>query len=151
MKKLRIYLDTSVIGGCFDEEFNFYSNKLFDYFYMGIYIPVISDIIIAELQNAPENIYKKITSLDNVEIIDSDEEMISLAKKYIEEDIVSDKWIDDALHIAIATVNKTDVLVSWNFKHIVNLNKINKFNSVNIKEGYHALEIRSPREIIEDE
>jgi len=151
MKKLRIYLDTSVIGGCFDEEFSYYSNKLFDYFNMEIYIPVISDIILAELQNAPENIYKKITSLNNVEIIDSDEEMISLAKKYIEEDIVSEKWTDDALHIAIATVNKADVLVSWNFKHIVNLNKINKFKSVNIKEGYHALEIRTPREIIEDE
>ena len=77
--------------------------------------------------------------------------MIKLAEKYIEQKIVSDKFYSDALHIAIATVIGVDVLVSWNFNHIVNLNRIRLFNSVNLREGYSILEIRSPREVIENE
>jgi len=65
--------------------------------------------------------------------------------------IVTKKYYSDALHIAVATVIGVDVLVSWNFKHIVNLNKIKSFNSVNLKEGYNILEIRSPREVIDNE
>ena len=60
------------------------------------------------------------------------------------------KIFDDAVHIAMSTVNKIDVLVSWNFKHIVNLNRIHLFNSVNIKEGYNLLEIRSPMELLNE-
>jgi hypothetical protein len=69
----------------------------------------------------------------------------------MDQKIVSQKYYGDALHIAIATVIGVDVLVSWNFKHIVNLDKIKLFNSVNLKEGYSILEIRTPREVIEDE
>jgi hypothetical protein len=69
----------------------------------------------------------------------------------MEQKIVSENYYGDALHIAVATVIGVDVLVSWNFKHIVNLNKIKSFNSVNIKEGYNILEIRTPREVIENE
>ena len=72
-------------------------------------------------------------------------------KKYMGQKIVSENYYGDALHIAIATVLRVDVLVSWNFKHIVNLDRIKQFNSVNLKEGYSILEIRSPREVIENE
>lgn len=58
------------------------------------------------------------------------------------------KFHEDALHIAIATIHKVDVLVSWNFKHIVNLDRIKKYNGVNLKHGYMILEIRNPREIL---
>ena len=58
------------------------------------------------------------------------------------------KFFEDALHIAIATINKVDVLVSWNFKHIVNINRIRLYNSVNLKSGYSMIDIRSPREIL---
>ena len=78
------------------------------------------------------------------------DEMDELAEKYMQEKIVTDKYYDDALHIAIATVMKIDVLVSWNFKHIVNYDKIIKFNGVNISEGYSHLEIRTPREVIDN-
>ena len=77
--------------------------------------------------------------------------MIRSAKKYMEQKIISENYYSDVLHIAVATVIDVDVLVSWNLKHIVNLNKIKMFNSVNLKEGYNILEIRSPREVIENE
>jgi len=64
---------------------------------------------------------------------------------------VSRNFIADAQHIAIATIEKVDILVSWNFKHIVNINRIHAFNSVNIRLGYPLLEIRTPREVLENE
>ena len=79
------------------------------------------------------------------------EEMVKLAEKYMEQKIVSEKYYSDALHIAVATVIGVDVLVSWNFKHIVNLDKIKLFNSVNLREGYSILEIRTPREVVTNE
>lgn len=57
----------------------------------------------------------------------------------------------DAQHIAIATVGRVDVLVSWNFKHIVNLRRIHGYNSVNLRRGYPMIEIRTPREVLSDE
>ena len=75
-------------------------------------------------------------------------EMEDLAELHLKNNIVSKKYSGDALHIAIATVIGVDVLVSWNFKHIVNLDKIKKFNSVNLNEGYHILEIRTPKEVV---
>lgn len=73
-----------------------------------------------------------------------------LANHYLDENVVSDKYLIDAQHIAIATVNKVDVVVSWNFQHIVNLNKIRSYNGVNLKYGYSLIEIRSPRELIHE-
>ena len=151
MKILRIYIENSVIGGYFDEEFKENTQKLFDKFKNGIYKPIISSHVIAELENgAPEHIIENLKTLDFEEYLVNDE-MIKLAEKYIEQKIVSENYYSDALHIAVATVTGVDVLVSWNFKHIVNLNKIKMFNSVNIKEGYNILEIRSPREVVENE
>jgi len=66
----------------------------------------------------------------------------------VKEGAITKKFHEDALHIAIATINKVDVLVSWNYKHIVNLDRIKKYNSVNMKLGYMILEIRNPREIL---
>ena len=74
--------------------------------------------------------------------------MLDLTQKYMDEKIISEQYRNDALHIAIATISGVDVLVSWNFKHIVNLNKIKLFNSVNLKEGYNLLEIRTPLEVL---
>jgi hypothetical protein len=77
--------------------------------------------------------------------------MLDLTEKYMAENIVSEQYASDALHIAIATVLGVDVLVSWNFKHIVNLNKIRLFNAVNLREGYGILDIRTPQEVIEND
>lgn len=150
MKKIKIYLDTSVIGGCFDEEFEKYSNELFKYFEKGIYIPVISELVVVELEPAPDYIKQKLYNLKLLEILDINPEINVLADKYLNDKIVSKKYKYDCLHIAYATFYKIDVLVSWNFKHIVNLDKIHKFNAVNLKENYNILEIRTPREVIKN-
>jgi len=151
MKKLRIYLDTSVIGGCFDKEFDLASNKLFNFFEESKYIPVVSDVVVLEIERAPQNIENKLKALKNLEIISINKEIETLAKEYILKEIITVKYAEDALHIAAATISKADVLVSWNFKHIVNLKKIKSFNTINIKMGYGNLEIRTPQEVIEYE
>ena len=151
MKILRIYIENSVVGGCFDDEFKEFTRKLFEKFKIGSYKPVISSHVIAELEDgAPDHVKENLKTINYEEHIVNDE-MTKLAEKYLEQKIVSEKYYGDALHIAVATVLGVDVLVSWNFKHIVNLDKIKLFNSVNLREGYSILEIRSPREVIENE
>ncbi|MBC8181263.1 PIN domain protein [candidate division KSB1 bacterium] len=148
MKKLKIYVDTSVIGGCFDDEFKEFSNLLFNQFQTGKFIPVISDVTIRELKRAPTEV-TEITKIDSDILIQVpiDDEIRALAKLYINEGVMTIKNIEDATHIAAAVVSQVDLLVSWNFKHIVNINKIHSINAVNIKYGYHALEIYTPREV----
>ena len=151
MKKLSIYIEDSVIGGYFDDEFKEHTQELFKNFKNEKYTPIISSHVIAELENgAPSHVKENLQNI-NYEEYNVNEEMIKLAEKYMEQKIVSENYYSDALHIAVAAVIGVDVLVNWNFKHIVNLIKIKMFNSVNLKEGYNILEIRSPREIIENE
>jgi predicted nucleic acid-binding protein len=153
MNKLRIYIDTSVIGGCFDKEFAEWSNKLFKEFIEGKKIAIISDVTTSELDEAPDKIKYRIYDIPsgNIQIIDINEEIKELASRYIESNAISSKYLDDATHIAVATINKVDILVSWNFKHIVNFRRINLYNSVNLKYGYSEINIRTPREVLEDD
>ena len=146
----RIYLDTSVIGGCLDKEFQEWSKQLFAEFSAGKKIAVISDITLDEIERARQEIRDllKVIPEEHKEYIFNDEETEDLADAYLKEGAITKKWHEDALHIAIATINKVDVLVSWNFKHIVNLDKIKKYNGVNLKNGYTILEIRNPREVL---
>jgi len=148
--KQRIYIDTSVIGGCFDAEFKEWSVKLFEEFQSGNKIAVISDITLDELSFSRPEVrnHLDLISKNHKEYVLNDEEAEELADKYIKEKAVTQKSLQDALHIAIATINKVDVLVSWNFKHIVNLDRIRKYNAVNLMNGYTMLEIRNPREIL---
>jgi len=153
MHKQRIYIDTSVIGGCFDEEFQEWSNKLFEEFINGNKIAVISNITTEELIDAPNYVKEKLYQIPFTCIITlmRNEEVDFLAEKYVEFQVVSDKHYNDALHISFASIDNVDVLVSWNFKHIVNLDRIMKYNSVNLMFGYKHLEIRNPKEVISDE
>ena len=149
----RVYIDTSVIGGCIDQEFKEWSIKLFEEFINGKKIAVISDITLDELELAPkkvQNILKQIPD-KYLRIVDSNLETEELARQYIIRKAVSENFYLDALHIAIATYYNVTVLSSWNFKHIVNLDRIIKYNSVNIEMGYKILEIRSPRDILKTE
>lgn len=150
MFRPRIYVDTSVIGGCFDEEFDEYSVQLFDEFISGKKMPIISDVVMFELEGAPEkvkNVLKRVPG-DHIEYVSLNDESITLANAYLEDGVVTESSLSDARHIAIATVERVDVLVSWNYKHIVNINRIHMLNSVNLKLGYPILEIRSPREVL---
>ena len=148
MKQLKIYLENSVIGGYFDEVFEESTRILFEKFRNGEYLAVISTHTYGELDNGAPDIVKSNLETIPYERIDVTEEMAELTQKYMNERIVSEAYRNDALHIAIATISGVDVLVSWNFKHIVNLNRIKLFNSVNLKEGYNLLEIRTPLEVI---
>lgn len=150
--KQRIYIDTSVIGGCEDEEFSRWSIQLFEELQRGLRIAVVSDLTRREIEKAPENVKKRLSSLTdvNVENVFLTGEAETLAQNYIDEGVVSKKHIVDAQHIAIASVERVDILVSWNFQQIVNLDRIRAFNAVNLKLGYPILEIRSPREVIHE-
>lgn len=150
--KSRIYADTSVIGGCFDEEFQEVTKQLFEEFKSGIKILVLSDLTLKELELAPKPVGEIINLIPetNKEYIFLNDEAEFLSLKYIEEKAVSEKYLVDAQHIALATVEHIDVLTSWNFKHIVNLRRIQLYNSINLKYGYSLLEIRSPRELINE-
>jgi len=87
----------------------------------------------------------------HIELLALSAEAEELAAGYIEDGAIEARMRADALHIALATVARVDVLVSWNFKHIVNLRRIHAFNAVNLKKGYPLLEIRNPREVQSDE
>lgn len=149
-KKIRIYIDTSVIGGCIDEEFKEWSNRLMEEFKIGLHTPVVSGITIAEVSKAPQEVQNILLDLieHNCEIISETEDSIELALRYIQSGILSVNFEDDARHIAVATINNVDMVVSWNFKHIVHFDKIRQFNSMNIREGYKPIEIYSPREVV---
>jgi len=148
----RVYIDTSVIGGCFDDEFAEWSKALFEEFLKGAKVAVVSDLTRRELEEAPENVRQVLSEIPDqaIENVFLGEEAIRLADRYIFEGVVTEKYLVDAQHISIATVERVDVLVSWNFKQIVNLERIRKFNAVNLKQGYQILEIRSPREVLHE-
>lgn len=149
----RVYVDTSVIGGYFDEEFKDGSIQLFNEFKVGKKKLVISDLTLRELELAPKEVQTLIKSIPNknVEYLLFDNESSFLAKKYIEEEVVTEKYLLDAQHIAIATIARVDIIVSWNFKHIVNLRRIHLYNATNLKHGYQIIEIRTPKEILDEE
>ena len=147
MKTLRIYIENSVIGGYFDDAFKESTQVLFNLLRDGQYIAVVSSHTFDELDNgAPDRVVENLKTIKYEAHIISDE-MLRLTEKYMQEKIVSENYRSDALHIAAATVLKVDVLVSWNFKHIVNFDKIRLFNAVNLKEGFGLLEIRTPQEV----
>ena len=147
---MKVYTDTSVIGGCFDEEFKEWSNGLFLEFVAGTKQIMLSDLTLQELAFARQEVREKINEVSTFYIIGIaiNDEAIELAETYIKEGALTNKSYNDALHIALATLNNSDVLASWNFKHIVNLERIRLYNSINLRLGYRFIEIRTPREIL---
>jgi hypothetical protein len=148
--KQQIYIDTSVVGGYFDEEFKEATHLLFERLEKNEIIFVISDLLDLELLNAPKNVRELLYnySADKFYRVELTEEAIQLADAYIIEKVVGQSSLEDCRHIALATINRVDVLASWNFKHIVNLDRIKGYNSVNLKLGYPMIEIRSPKDLI---
>jgi len=150
MKRLRIYLDTSVIGGCLDEGFARESLALIDTARRGEMILVVSDLMAAEVRRAPNPVQSIFDGLpfNSTELVERSAESERLRDLYLEEKVVGPGSMDDAHHVAIATVERVDMVVSWNFQHIVHFDKIRGFNAVNLREGYAPIEIRSPREVV---
>lgn len=145
-----VYTDTSAIGGCFDIEFKEWSLALFEEFKSGVKSLMLSDLTFKELELARKEVREKVIEVPELyrTQVGITDEVINLAERYINEGALTTKSYNDALHIALATINNSDVLASWNFKHIVNLNRIRLYNSINLKLGYRMIEIRTPREIL---
>ena len=135
--KQKIYIDTSVFGGYFDEEFSNQTIPLFERIKNEEFILLYSSVTQGELENAPNYVKELVKSLkvDYTEYIDLSEDAIDLANEYISEKVVGLTSYADCLHIALATINRADYLVSWNFKHIVNIQRIIGYNAINIKNG----------------
>ena len=148
--KQRIYIDTSVVGGFFDEEFKESTTMLFNRLENGEVIFVVSDLLDLELIGAPQQVKDHLLkySSERFERVELTEDAIKLADTYIREKVVGKTSLEDCRHIALATIHKVDVLASWNFKHIVNLDRIKGYNSVNLRLGYSMIEIRSPKDLV---
>lgn len=143
------YLDTSVFGGYFDEEFSLDTIPFFERITEDRITVIVSELLEDELSGAPDfvqELFGKILDQGS-QFVNVTEEVERLADTYIEERVVGQTSYADCTHIALATINKADILASWNFKHIVNIDRIRGYNSVNLKLGYPILEIRTPKEI----
>ncbi|TRZ52401.1 PIN domain protein, partial [bacterium] len=130
--KPRVYIDTSVVGGFFDEEFENDTKRFFERIFKKDFLVYFSEISEAEISLAPDYVkeLKNRIPKDCYLFLELDDDSRYLAQAYINEKILGTTSYNDAFHIALTTVNRLDVLVSWNFKHIVNFNKIKLFNSV---------------------
>jgi predicted nucleic acid-binding protein len=153
VKTPRVYVDTSVIGGCFDAEFERWSNALVSDFEAGRLVPVVSVVVATEVEVAPEQVRAKYQEMRllGAEILEVNQAALEVVGGYSKHEILPPRFRNDMLHIALATVADVDVLVSWNFKHIVRFDKIRRYNAVNLELGYRSLQIRSPREVAYDE
>ena len=148
-RKLILYLDTSVIGGYYDIVFEEDTKPLFESIRKGEFIMMYSNITEEELLDAPEPVRMLIETIpvENRKRVELSEEVMALADSYIREGVVGRTSRDDCFHIALATINRADILISWNFKHIVNVKRIRGYNAINLKYNYPTIDIRSPKEL----
>ena len=149
----RIYVDTSTVYGALSQKFGQDTKPFWNAVQRGEIVIVASDVLKEELGRAPQSVRDFFVSLpeSQIEWVASTVESDRLAAQYIAENVVGQSSINDCKHIALATINHADVLVAWNFKHIVNIDRIRGYNSVNLKLGYPHIEIRTPREVYYDE
>jgi len=151
-KLIRVYADTSVFGGLFDEEFETASKAFFDAVKKGSFKLITSELVREEIQVGPQKVLDIFEEfLVIAEIAEVSDSVLELQQSYVEAGIVSERYATDAMHVALATVSNADVIISWNFKHIVNFQKIPLYNAVNTLNRFGKIAIYSPLEVIEDE
>ena len=146
----RIYVDTSVIGGCLDDEFAADSVALLQLARDGHATLLVSDLMIEELALAPPAVRRILADLppECAERLVRSAQSRELQRAYLDAKISGPAQANDAHHVAVATLARGDVIASWNFKHIVHWGKIRAFNAVNLRLGLPSIDIRSPREIV---
>jgi len=149
MTRLRIYADTSVIGGCLDVEYAEHSLRVIDQVKAGRLVLLVSEVLVRELVEAPPAVRAILESLplEHLENVAIDEEVDALRDAYVREGILSRRWQDDATHVAAASVAGADAIVSWNFRHIVRLDLMRRYNETNRAMGYRDLNIVTPVEV----
>lgn len=153
MRQPHVYVDASVVGGCEDEEFREDSLKLWRRFVDGTMILVLSEHTLRELGGAPAAVHAHLRQVpeEHQKVLRDSDEADALAEAYMDRGMVGPGSRADALHVALATIGPATVLVSWNFKHMVNLDRIRLFNAVNLEQGYGFMEIRTPKEVVGNE
>lgn len=152
MRVLRVYADTSVFGGVFDEEFAAASRRFFDQVQQGRFSLVSSALVRDELSAAPKKVRHLFEQMiDRMEVSGIRDDGVDLQIAYLEAGIVGESSTADALHVAMATVLECRVIVSWNFRHIVHCQKIPLYNAVNRIRGYVEIGIHAPQEVIDYE
>ena len=151
-KVTRVYADTSVFGGVFDQEFRRASTRFFEQVREGRFELVSSAVVQAEIDPAPDKVKAFFDDiLDIARIVEVSDDALTLRQAYLEAGILTQGSADDALHVALATVSGCTLIVSWNFKHIVHFQKVPLYNAVNALKGHPSLKIHSPQEVIEYE
>ncbi|MCG3132677.1 MAG: hypothetical protein FLDDKLPJ_03543 [Phycisphaerae bacterium] len=151
LRPLRVFADTSVFGGCFDLKFESDSRNVIRLAHDGQLVLIVSDVVLAELEPAPEPVRALVSGAlrSHLEVRIVDDEIADLRDAYLSAGVLTERWIGDATHVATATVVRADALLSWNFRHIVRLDRIKAFNQVNLAKGYGVLTILSPTELRE--
>lgn len=142
----RIYADTSAIGGCEDPQFAVYSRRMIELAHHGKLLLLLSAVVIEELEDAPASVRQVLSALPpaSVEAVAISPEVLQLRDAYVNAGILAPEWMGDATHVAAASVARADAIVSWNFKHIVRLDKIKAYNRINQRLGYPELTIITP-------
>jgi len=150
--RVRVYADTSVFGGVFDPEFDEASARFFAQVRAGLFQLVVSAVVADELADAPASVRSLFDEvLPLAELVPVSAEAVALQEAYLNANIVTSNWAEDALHVALATISRCDLIVSWNFEHIVHFQKIPRYNAVNVLLGHRAIAIHSPSEVMPDE
>jgi len=147
----RVYVDGCAVGGLFNQ-YTEQSKPFWSAVQNGEIVIIASDVLESEIVRAPQCVRDFFNSLpeSQIERIASTEESNALAKRYVAENVVGPTSLDDCRHIAMATLVHADVLVSWNFKHVVNVRRIRGYNGINMKLGYPQIDIRTPYEVIHE-
>ena len=157
MEKLKVYLDTSVISHLMQEDVPEKMSdtlKLWEMFKDGKYDVYLSTVTLQEISNCPEpkrsGLYKYLKEI-NYNLIEISEDMSDVAEQLIEMGILTRKSYDDCQHIAAAVIYACDCIISWNFKHIVNIKTIRGVRAITNLKGYKPMEILNPSVLLDNE
>ena len=159
MRKLRIYLDTSVINFVFADDAPDFQRATIEFFEQcgDLYDLYISDVVLEEINQDPNPSHREqlLTVIAQYRVNrlpdDEDDQARNLAALYIEKGVVPPAKLEDAFHVAYATIHEMDILLSWNFRHLANVAKEAKILAINMEEGYwHPLRLVSPLEVLHE-
>jgi len=150
VKAMRAYLDASAVGGPFDAEFAEPSREFVAAIRRGTIVPLISETLAAEISDAREEVQALLEEIAHTgaERLSLSAEAVALREAYLAAGVVTRKYADDAMHVAQATVARADVVVSWNFRHLVNPARVRAFNGVNLAHGYGMVIILTPADVV---
>lgn len=154
MHKLKLYLDTTILNFAFADDAPKEKEDTLRFFKQIDRFDVsISEVVLREVSLCEPKKRERLNSLwqrHDLSVLEFDAEAQELAEKYIKSGIIPIKYRDDANHIATATVNNFDAILSWNFQHIVKMKTKREVVAINIIEGYKPIDIYTPKEVVED-